>query len=620
MGVCVVVGMTDLAALQNQIKRDKDAYFEEFQLQHRHFLSELQLFQQNPSSRSKAFTDLLSFIAQIAPCYPHQLKEFPQQLCDLLEQQATVLVPETRTCIAKALILLRNRDLLSPTILLPLFFKLFRVHDKTLRNLIRGHIVADIRKVNSKKKNQKLNNMLQNFMSTMLRDSNDIAARHSIEVVIDLYRKNIWNDERTVNVLAEACLSKNTKILVSGLQFFLAKDAPKDDDDEDDKSEQVNAKLQKLLHGHSRMTKKRKSRINRYKELTQKEKKRDAYLTPNFPAIQLIHDPLGFSEKLFGALKRSTDRFEVKLMMMNLISRLIVCHKLQLINFYPWVQRYLQPHQDQVTHILCILAQSVHELVDADSILPTVRVLANNFISDRCSPNAMTVGLNSIREICLRCSFAMDDTLLQDLVQYKNYKDKGVMMAAKSLLALYRERDPTLLARKDRGRDHKAIVAKAYGEVRPADSIEGIDLLEQHEAGYLSLDSDEYEPEEEDQKVKTQKQPKTKTFSILGQLEEEELDIEDEEEAAEGENEEMKSETSEPAEPVQPIVSTRILTDADFNKINALRMKQATDPLQKRRRNEFEELHKVTEELDEGKLLTYIKKRKLTYDERLALR
>merc|ERR1712137_1178453 len=94
MGVCVVVGMTDLAALQNQIKRDKDAYFEEFQLQHRHFLSELQLFQQNPSSRSKAFTDLLSFIAQIAPCYPHQLKEFPQQLCDLLEQQATVLVPE----------------------------------------------------------------------------------------------------------------------------------------------------------------------------------------------------------------------------------------------------------------------------------------------------------------------------------------------------------------------------------------------------------------------------------------------------------------------------------------------------------------------------------------------
>ena len=46
----------------------------------------------------------------------------------------------------------------------------------------------------------------------------------------------------------------------------------------------------------------------------------------------------------------------------------------------------------------------------------------------------------------------MDDTLLQDLVQYKSYKDKGVTMAAKSLMALYREKDPSLLAKKDRVR------------------------------------------------------------------------------------------------------------------------------------------------------------------------
>lgn len=230
----------DLSQLQNKIKRDKDAYFEEFQLQHRHFLSELQLFEQSPDTRSKTFTDLVGFIAQIAPCYPHQLKKFPQQLCDLLEQQATVLHPETRLCIAKALILLRNRDLLSATILLPLFFKMFRVHDKSLRSLLRNHIVSDIKKINRKHKNQKLNSMLQNFMSVMLRDANEVAARHSIDVMIDLYRKNIWNDERTVNVVSEACLSKNTKILVSALQFFLAKEEPKEDnEDDEDRAEYV---------------------------------------------------------------------------------------------------------------------------------------------------------------------------------------------------------------------------------------------------------------------------------------------------------------------------------------------------------------------------------------------
>ena len=205
-----------------------------------------------------------------------------------------------------------------------------------------------------------------------------------------------------------------------------------------------------MLHGHAKMTKKRKAKIQKMKDKVHKEKKRDDYLHPNFPAIQLINDPQGFAEKLFGALKKSTEKFEVRIMMMNLVSRLITSHKLQLINFYPWIQKYLQPHQEHVTNILCILAQAVHDLIDQDTILPTVKAIANNFISDRCSPNAMAVGLNTIREICLRCPFAIDDTLLQDLVQYKKAKDKSVTMAARALLALFRELDPSMLAKKDR--------------------------------------------------------------------------------------------------------------------------------------------------------------------------
>lgn len=30
--------------------------------------------------------------------------------------------------------------------------------------------------------------------------------------MIDLYKKNIWNDPKTVNVIATACLSKNAKV------------------------------------------------------------------------------------------------------------------------------------------------------------------------------------------------------------------------------------------------------------------------------------------------------------------------------------------------------------------------------------------------------------------------
>jgi hypothetical protein len=54
---------------------------------------------------------------------------------------------------------------------------------------------------------------------------------------------------------------------------------------------------------------------------------------------------------------------QVKLMMMNVISRVIGVHKLLLLNFYPYLQRYVQPHQRDVTHLLAAAVQSCHEQV-----------------------------------------------------------------------------------------------------------------------------------------------------------------------------------------------------------------------------------------------------------------
>jgi len=78
-----------------------------------------------------------------------------------------------------------------------------------------------------------------------------------------------------------------------------------------------------------------------------KEKEEPA---PNFPALELINDPQGFTKKLFASLKHSSDRFEVKIMSANLISRMIYCHKLLLLNFYPFMQKYIQPHQQRTRY------------------------------------------------------------------------------------------------------------------------------------------------------------------------------------------------------------------------------------------------------------------------------
>ena len=59
-----------LAALQNVLKRDPEAYREEFLQQWRHSESNLDIFRLQPADSSQAFQELVSFVAAVAPCYP----------------------------------------------------------------------------------------------------------------------------------------------------------------------------------------------------------------------------------------------------------------------------------------------------------------------------------------------------------------------------------------------------------------------------------------------------------------------------------------------------------------------------------------------------------------------
>ena len=53
-------------------------------------------------------------------------------------------------------------------------------------------IVSDIRAANAKHKNNQLNRTLQNFMFSMLADEDETAARKSLDVMIELYKRRVW--------------------------------------------------------------------------------------------------------------------------------------------------------------------------------------------------------------------------------------------------------------------------------------------------------------------------------------------------------------------------------------------------------------------------------------------
>ncbi|XP_005104545.1 protein SDA1 homolog [Aplysia californica] len=478
---------SNLPQLQNLMKRDPQSYKDEFLKQWQYFHTLMQAFQLQPTKYNEKLDEMISFVAQVSHCYKEEVGDLPEQLGDILRNHSTVLDRTIRMTLIKALIMLRNKNLISATQILQLFFKLLRCEDKLLRKTIYQYIVSDIKNINAKHKNAKLNSALQNYMFSMLQENSAITVKTALDIMTELYRRNIWNDAKTVNVITTACFSKITKVMVAALKFFLGKDETEEKEESDSDDEEPKKKTKELSLGHrvAKKTKKRKKKLDRALEAVKKHKKKKTSVEAfNFSALHLIYDPQGFCEKLFRQVEKTTERFEVKLMMVDLISRLIGIHKLIVLNFYPFMKRFLQPHQREVTRLLLYLAQGSHEVVPPEAIEEVLKTVANNFIAERNSSEVMAVGLNAVREICVRCPLAMSEDLLQDLVQYKSHRDKAVMMAARSLIQLFRKTNPHLLHRKDRGRPTEAqteLKVLQYGEHDATSFVPGAEVIPETE-------------------------------------------------------------------------------------------------------------------------------------------
>lgn len=81
----------------------------------------------------------------------------------------------------RGLVILRNKDVLAPTDLLSLFFTLLRCQDKNLRSFLESHLVSDIKNINAKHKNVKLNSVSIIENNLIYKRFNLIDTKHNME-------------------------------------------------------------------------------------------------------------------------------------------------------------------------------------------------------------------------------------------------------------------------------------------------------------------------------------------------------------------------------------------------------------------------------------------------------
>ncbi|EHA99147.1 SDA1-like protein [Heterocephalus glaber] len=272
----------------------------------------------------------------------------------------------------------------------------------------------------------------------------------SVDVMIELYRRNIRNDAKTVNVIMTVCFSKVTKILLAALMFFPGKDEnEKKDSDSESEDEGPTARDLLVQYPTGKKSSKNKKKLEKAVEVLRKQKKKKPEVF-NFSAIHLIHNPQDFAEKLLKQLENSKERF-------------------------------LQPHQREVTKILLFPAQASHHLAPPEVIQSLLMSVVNNFVTDKNSGEVMTVSTNAIKEITAQCPLAVTEELLQDVAQYKTHKDKNVMMSARTSIQLFRTLNLQMLQKKFWGKPTEASVeaiVQEYGELDAKDYIPGAEVLE----------------------------------------------------------------------------------------------------------------------------------------------
>ncbi|GMH43585.1 hypothetical protein BSKO_11507 [Bryopsis sp. KO-2023] len=487
-GVIMGENSLDLLTLQGRIAEDAPGYKDEFLLQLRHYQACLELFSMRPNKDTKQFCALVRFVAAVSDKYPDETILFGQELMDLLERHSGVLDSDLRKAVVHALVTLRKKSMIPLMTVLPLFFRLFHCPDKSLRKVLYKHVVADIKNCHKLGKGQ-ISKKTKGFLLNMINDSDELISKKSLAILSDLWRREVWRDIHTANVIASATEHSQSSVVLAAVKFFLGYDITDDDMDSDDEDEdEINQRAMldtndvknAQMFGSKRALRKKKRKLERVQHSLRKSARKElANVNEGFAATQLLQDPQRFAERLFNRVKSGRDRFESKLVMIQLISRVIGIHKLMMLNFYPFLQKYLITRQQDVMVVMSSLVQACHELVPPEALSLVLRHLVDTFVHDRARPEVITIGLKTVREICVRVPMVMSEDLLSDLVMYKTSKDKEVSSAARSLISLFRDVAPSMLERKHRGRG-ALLEAKplGYAEMDLKHRISGADLLQ----------------------------------------------------------------------------------------------------------------------------------------------
>ena len=146
-----------------------------------------------------------------------------------------------------------------------------------MRSLLYTKIISDLRESNTKSTNHRLNKTIQTVLYNLVTsDRTSTKGMWATRITRELWRRQVWTDTKPCDVMKEACLSDNEKVVVGGVRFFLGGDKEREEQEDDSSDEDVDMKKLKHQTTINKKTKKRAKAVEKALEKVKRQVNLDA--------------------------------------------------------------------------------------------------------------------------------------------------------------------------------------------------------------------------------------------------------------------------------------------------------------------------------------------------------
>ena len=495
--------ITNMHTFLQNIQKNPDHYADEVRYLVQVYMNEFESVKRNPGAKNEHFHKLLDFFGHVFQFYDADLKFLSDSIQDLLKNFSDQLERDLRFKLAQSLVVLSRKGHWNEIQAVKFFLDLLSVKDKEIRGLLFKHTVQLVSKIDEHGRKSAIHRDLIDYFLTKVKEPDEKYAKNIFKILIIILKKEIWRDAKSANLISEGTFHNCPEIVSLCCRFFI-ENVDNDelelssDEEQDRKNTLKKGKEAKFQLVHKKKT---KSESNRFDRLRKKVKKAQGHMSNkesfNFKMIDMLYNPLALCQKILSRINPSREiersapktgtkmgklPFKIRLEMMGLISRIIWKHELIFPRYLNYFHGYLKSNLSELPEVLSCLAGCIHQRTPLTELQQVIILIRDNFANESATHEKIVMGVNTLREICIRNQNAMDEDEIYQICLLRKIKHKTVAVAVRAFINLWRVVNVKLLKKEYRGRfyneDEDALYQETHGQASSSRSrLRGLDLL-----------------------------------------------------------------------------------------------------------------------------------------------